>query len=284
MIPINTLINNLNTDLNALLGKNDLVFAIVPDGGDHAIPTRTGNDITRYIDGVARIVDSALTVINGLYVATQTVSVVVAVSIDQNKPMEESFTPVRQAISQLTQTPKATAMQDENGSTFMVTSYGTQPSAGDIMQRSAIGESITYAFTLFYSFIQNGISSLNMSMTFEGESVPFTELTPSITPVMESGVMSESENNGAVNYPTAEAFQITLTVPALTDSILTQELTKYLLTKERAIYTVTLNMNGFSSEYKMLFAPCNLTARGVEGIGLSITLVEALEGANNGAV
>jgi hypothetical protein len=99
---------------------------------------------------------------------------------------------------------------------------------------------------------------------------------------MESGVRSESDGS-AENFPTADALQLTLTVPAVTDSILTEEFAKFILKKERSIYDVTLFYAGIESSYKMIFGQSNFTARGVDGVGQSIVLVEAM-GENNGAV
>jgi hypothetical protein len=212
-----------------------------------------------------------------LYVAQQVLSVEVLVRIDPNKPKQDSFKPVRDAISAFTQKASVSSATDENGNVYSVSIYGTQPTAGEIMQRPPIGESIIYNFSVFFSFIQNGINSLSAEMTFEGERVPFTELLPSISPVMESGGFSNS-NGSAKSFPTVDALQITLTVPALTDSLLTQEFFKYILTKERNIYEVTLKCNGISGTYNMIFGQSNLAIRGVEGVGQSITLVEALEG------
>lgn len=276
MIPIQNLITMLNNALNLVYTDENRRFLIVADGDDYAPPTRQNNTIIRYVNGVAQMTDNSITVINGLYVSEQVLTIEVAVWIDPDEPKQASFEPVRNAISAVTQTPKVQSMEDENGNVYSVTYYGTQPSAGEIMQRPDLGESITYTFSVFFTFIQNGINSLGVTMTFEGEPVPFTELTPSVTPVMEAGAFSET-NGSAENYPTTDALQITLTVPALTDSLLTQEFAKYILTKERKVYDVTLEFAGVSSEYRMIFSQSNFTARGAEGVGQSIILVEALE-------
>jgi hypothetical protein len=92
---------------------------------------------------------------------------------------------------------------------------------------------------------------------------------------MDAGVMS-STNGSAVNVPTGDALQIAFSVPALTDAVLTTEFANFILKKERKVYKVKLNFNGILGEYDMVFGQCNYTARGVEGVGLSVTLVEAM--------
>lgn len=282
MIPIQNLVAMLNNALNSVYTDNGRRFLIVPDGDDYAPPTRENNSVMRYVNGVAQTTNSTITIVNGLYIAEQVLSVEVAVWINPDEPKQASFQPVRDAISAVTQIPKVQSIADEDGNIFSVTYYGTQPSPGEIMQRPVIGESIVYNFSVFFTFIQNGINSTGVKMTFEGEDVPFTELSPSISPVMESGVRSESDGS-AENYPTADALQLTLTVPAVTNSILTEEFAKFILKKERSIYDVTLSYAGIESSYKMIFGQSNFTARGVDGVGQSIVLVEAM-GENNGTV
>lgn len=278
MIDLAVLVEGLNEDLTRLLGKSNIEFDIKEDTGDYTRAKREYNEITYYINGIASITDSSLTIINGLYVAQQTVGVTIALPIDHDQQIEASIEPFRVAISKFTQTPSAKAMTDESGKTFLVTSYGTQPIAGDRAQQTEVGDFLPYSFSVFYSFIQNGISSLNATMTFEGEAVPFTEMSPSITPIMDAGVMSDT-NGGAVNVPTGEAFQITLSVPALTTSKLTEEFAKFIINKKRTIYDVSLTFDNETNDYKMIFGQCNYTARGIEGVGLSITLVEAMPNA-----
>ncbi len=274
MIKLSTLVEKINEDLNVLLGQSNVEFDIKYDTGNYTKATRVYNKKTYYVNGIASIMDSSLTIINGLHVAQQTVGITIAVPIDHDKPVEETVEPFRVAISKLTQTATSTAMESD-GKTFLVTAYGTQPVLGDRAQQTEVGDFLPYSFSMFYSFIQNGISSLDATLTFEGKPVPFTELTPSITPNMDAGVMS-STNGSAVNVPTGDALQIAFSVPALTDSELTEEFAKFMLKKERKVYKVTLAIKGISGEYDMVFGQCNYTARGVEGVGLSVTLVEAM--------
>lgn len=275
MIELSTLVDKLNEDLNALFTQSNIEFDIKEDTGNYKKATRVYNDKTYYINGIASITDSSITVINGLQVAQQTVGVTIAVPIDHDKPVSESIEPYRVVITKLTQTAKASPMTDENGKNFLVTSYGTQAVAGERAQTTEVGDFLPYSFSMFYSFIQNGVSSFDTTMTFEGESVPFTEMSPSISPIMDAGVMSDTDG-GAVNVPTGEAFQITLSVPALTNSTLTSEFAQFIINKKRAVYDVTLLFCGVEKAYKMLFGQSNYTARGVEGVGLSITLVDAM--------
>lgn len=275
MIDISQLLNYINAQLNANAPANT-VFEIYADGGDYKPPKRQYNTLTTYIQGVGYIADSSILPVNGLSIATQTLSVSIAVPIDPNAPTEQSLDPIRNALSAFISTPKATALDDEDGRTYSVSVYGSSPTAGEIAQRSNLGLLITYGINIYFSFIQNGINSLDCVLTFEGEQVPFTEMTVAVSPVLDGGAVSSS-NGGAGNYATVFALEIQLSVPALTDSVLTTDFARFLLFKQYAVYDVSLTYNGITSNYSMIFATSNITARGVENIGQSITLVEAID-------
>lgn len=282
MIPVTQLMDNINNSLNALL-PGGMAFSIIPDGGDYVPPVRENNSVTVLIEGIAQIAESAIVPINNLSVATQTLSIVVAVPIDPDKPTQDSLSPVREAISAFTSKPFVTLMTDGDKTKYSVSVYGSQPQAGELTQRPSIdfGESITYQFNVFYSFVESGINSLDYQVTFDGEVVSFTEMSLICTPVTDGGAFSDSD--GAVkNYSTGYALELQISVPALENNLLTLEFAKFLIQKDKSVHKVTLSYAGISGEFNMIFATSNITARGVENIGHSISLIEALEIDNGG--
>ena len=94
---------------------------------------------------------------------------------------------------------------------------------------------------------------------------------------MESGAFNGSAGN-ALNYPAVTALSIDLAVPALSDSDITQEHLEWLLSGDMKIYTVEL---GFSENktksFNMYFGECCAAGQGIDNIGQSIRLVEALD-------
>lgn len=274
MIPINQLVQSLNADLNAI--DPNTQFKIFADGDNYVEPTRDGNKIVRYIEGVAQIADSAIVPVNNLSIMTETLRVAIAVEIDTSKPVEDVLASVRSVISKFISVPHKAAMTDSDGTVYSVTFYGSEPSAGAIGLNPNLGKSIEFTWNIYYSFIERGIISLDMDITFDGAAVGFLEATLAATPVTDGGAMSDS--GGTVrNYTTAIAMELTLTVPALTDDALTTAFAEYLMTKKQEVHNVTLTYAGITGTYNMIFGTGNVTARGVEGIGQSITLIESLE-------
>ena len=198
MLPIETLIKDLNAALNGILADKTRVFDIIPDGGEYVGYTRKYNDITQYIEGVASITDSGITPLSGIEVATQTLSVTVAVKLDPQKGVkdEDIFLPVRNAIAAYASQTYRNAYTEnkgtENEKTYSVAFTATQPYAGELAIRPEIGRSIIYTFSVFYSFVQNGVNSKEITLTFEGETVPFEELTIVRVPVQDGGAFSSS--------------------------------------------------------------------------------------------
>ena len=287
MIPISEIINDLNTELNAI--ANGVTFNIVPDGGRYRKPKRVQNTVTEYIQGTARIVNSEIVPVRGLGIVSETVSVEIEVPVNigtaenPENDITASTAPVLNALTEYLTKSRVSQMKDESGVVYSVASYGSQPAAGDILQRDAVGCSITYDFTIFYSFIQNGINSFGVTLTFEGEEVPYTELTVTRTPSMDGGAFSDTDGT-ARNYVSVCALQIDVSVPALTDSTLTSEFLSFLLTGAETVYSVMLTVNGVTETLDMIFAQSNAAISGVDNMGLSITLVQPLEDDSDGTV
>lgn len=287
MIPISEIINDLNTELNAI--ANGVTFNIVPDGGRYRKPKRVQNTVTEYIQGTARIVNSEIVPVRGLGIVSETVGVEIEVPVNigtaenPENDITASTAPVLNALTEYLTKSRVSQMKDESGVVYSVASYGSQPAAGDILQRDAVGCSITYDFTIFYSFIQNGINSFGVKLTFEGEEVPYTELTVTRTPAMDGGAFSDTDGT-ARNYVSVCALQIDVSVPALTDSTLTSEFLSFLLTGAETVYSVTLTVNGVTETLDMIFAQSNAAIAGVDNMGLSITLVQPLEDDSDGTV
>lgn len=279
MIALNTLINNLNTALNSLLNETDRKFAIIPDGGEYKAPTREYNDITTYINGVASVGDSSITPISGIEVVTQTLNVAVIVEIEQTSEEvkdEAVFLPVRNALAKYASAAQKMLMTDEEQKQFAVTITATQPSAGALLIRSTPGRSIEYDFSVFYTFVQNGINTRDIKVTFEGEEILFESFTIARVPVHDGGAFADT-GTSAQNFVKQTALELTFNSPALTDSVLTQALVNFILTGEEIVYEVTLE-TPFSEEptvKQMIFGQSNFSAQGVDNVGNSIILVEA---------
>lgn len=280
MLPINKLLDVVNNGLNDMLTEDsNAQFSIFADGGDYEPPLRNGNQVQFFINGVAQISENNIVPINNVLVVTETLSVAVVVAINPDKGVEESVAPIRSVLSAwLAKPQKTNIVQDDKN--YSVTIYGSQPQAGELMQRDNVGKSITYTFNVYFAMVQGGISSYDLQIKFDGEDVPFMEANISLAVVAYGGVLSNTGGQ-AQNYPTSYGLQIDLSVPALENNNLTSDFAKWLITKIRKVHEVEITYAGETGTFNMFFAQSNITAKGLDNIGQSITLIEAL-GVQNG--
>lgn len=288
MIPIKKLVQDLNDALNGILAEDSRVFDIIPEGGEYEGYSRQNNDVTQFIEGVASITDSGITPISGIEVVTQTLSVTIAVKLDLQRDMtdEDIFLPVRNAIATFaSKTYKVPYVENEgkdNEKTYSLAFSATQPYAGELSIRPSIGRSIVYNFSVFYSFVQNGVNSKDIELTFEGEQVPFEELTIVRVPVQDGGAFSGT-GASAKNITTQTALEINFSTPALTDNAISSALADFLLTGEIKAYSVGIKTpySGIAT-YLMEFGQTSVTARGTENCGFTTSLVESFDDSSEG--
>lgn len=293
MISIQTIAERLTEKLNALAPDN-VEFVIMGDGGNYVPSIRKprSNTVIQRVDGEADIIESTITPINGIIVATQTVGVSVCVRIDKSKGFDESVRYIREAIATYMSTPDVfndTVTDDKgNEQTYTVTMYGPQPEAGSREVRQNYGDSIDYNWVCNFSIVQNGVNSQNQSVTFEGEPIPFTSLVLTRVPVTDGGAFSNT-NGVAKSWHSTTALQVTVTVPALTNNNLTKEHADYVINGTEKVYDVVIkfselnttdgegNITVNENKKRMIFDVGSITAQQINNVGMEINLLEYFE-------
>lgn len=286
MIKIEKLCDELNKGINNELtqqGIDDLAFLIYPDSGDYAPPVKINNKIYRKIYGTARIVDSSIVPIAGLSVATITLDVNFAARIDESAGVESSLEIIRSAVATYMSTPKQTDMQGD-GKTYKVSMYGTQPEMGMRDSRAQLGDSVDYSFSCMFSFVENGVNSLELNIEVEVpdtegnlvyENVYSTETTIVRAPVSDGSAFSDSNGN-VKNWNCSTMFEIGFLTPALSDSGFTQALYEFIMNGTEKQYNVRISSPLGVNTYVMQFSQSNLTSRGVDNIGFTVKMIESL--------
>ncbi len=300
MIDLTSLVNKINEKLNAIADKE--LFKIYADGEKYESAILDKNKIkNQYIQGIASLYNSSIIPTNGILIETFNVQTEIIIPLDTDRAVivdeddntitmeEQTFndviSPIKGVLSEYaSNTYTDTITSDEK--TYVVSYTVTQPRAGQITYRDGVGYSIPFSFYTNFAVIQNGINSKDFVLKFENEIVPFTQLNIIRSSVMDSGAFAQT-GGIAKNYLSANALQITLTVPALTNTKITNEHFKYLVSGTPKEYAVTLtipkpildagnDVSIITGVYKMLFADCNASAKELDNVGQSITLVESL--------
>lgn len=294
MISIETISERLTGKLNELVPESENIeFVIMGDGGNYIPSVRKPrtNTILQRIDGQADIIESTITPVNGIIVATQTVGVSVCVRIDKSKGFDESVRVVREVISKYMSAPDVFSYvvdgNDGSKQTYVVTMYGSQPEAGSREVRQNYGDSIDYNWICNFAVVQNGVNSQAQSITFEGEPVPFTSLVISRVPVTDGGAFSNT-NGVAKSWHSTTALQVTVTMPALTNNKLTQEHADYVINGTEKVFDVVIKFSELQetdesgtatvkeNAKKMIFDVGTITAEQINNVGMEINLLEWL--------
>lgn len=294
MISIETISERLTGKLNELVPESENIeFVIMGDGGNYIPSVRKPrtNTILQRIDGQADIIESTITPVNGIIVATQTVGVSVCVRIDKSKGFDESVRVVREVISKYMSAPDVFSYvvdgNDGSKQTYVVTMYGSQPEAGSREIRQSYGDSIDYNWICNFAVVQNGVNSQAQSITFEGQPIPFTSLVISRVPVTDGGAFSNT-NGVAKSWHSTTALQVTVTMPALTNNKLTQEHADYVINGTEKVFDVVIKFSELKetdesgtatvkeNAKKMIFDVGTITAEQINNVGMEINLIEWL--------
>ena len=273
--------------LNGLLNTEENInYLIYSEAELHKAPKRKGNSVKKVIEGIATIVSSSIVPIQGLKLGTQTIAVEFAVPIDTsemidvNKGIEEIIDKHKQDINEVVSEPKIIHNLDG----YVVTMTGTLAEVGEIQQQSAIGLMAPISFTITLNYFENGLNSLNQKLKFQftqdsetkKEDITFTSMSIARTVIQDGGAFFNT-NGVSKNYVQTTALSIELTLPA-TNSEFCKKFREFIRTgKNDKLDIIYSDDNENESEqYKMIFLTSNLQAQGVDNVGYTITLAEAL--------
>lgn len=298
MITLQDLTEKINEKLNVIKGDidslQDVEFMIYPDGDEYKGARLENNALKdNYIQGTAISLNSSIVPVDGIIIQTQTVGVEIVVpvrtgrelveqedgsSVMQDVVYQDSFEPIRKVLANYASQAYDDTVVDGT-KTYKLTYTLTNPRAGDIMIRDQVGLSITYQVSFNFAIVQNGINSRDIIIVFEGEKVPFTNVSIGRTAVMESGAFNGS-NCSALNYPAVTALSIELAVPALSNTKITSEHLQFILSGEIKTYSLGITFSGdinTATYYNVHFGECCVAGQGIDNVGQSIRIVEALD-------
>lgn len=301
MIQINDLCDFINQQLNMRLAGNseyssDFVFEFYPDSGNYTPPVyeNNSNKVKKRVLGIVEVDSSSIVpTSNGLRIATQTLLINFAIKIQKDLGVEDSVREPIKAVSDF----MAEAQNFDSGAWFntdkkyVVSMYGTQPSPGERVQHPQLGDSLTYSFYINFSFVENGVCSKDEELYYnyfaevdgetEGRSEQIQYISMNIirSPLSDGSPFSNTDGN-SLTWHNGSTLEIHLSLAATTNSQFVKDFYEYLLTGEEKIFEIRYFNRNFTDylgkTYNMHFSESNLTSRGVENVGLSIKLVQAL--------
>ena len=301
MIQINDLCDYINKQLNMLLAgnseyKSDFVFEFYPDSGNYTPPTyeANSNKVKKRVLGIVEVDGSSIVpTSNGLRIATQTLLINFAIKIQKDLGVEDSVREPIKAISDFMSEARnfeSSAWFEGYDKNYIVAMYGTQPTPGERVQHPQLGDSMTYSFSINFSFVENGICSKDEELYYEysveqngelvgrREQIQYISMNIVRSPLSDGSPFSNTNGN-SVMWHNGSTLEIHLSMAATTNSEFVKEFYNYIRTGEEKILEIKYH-NKFNTYpgnlYLMHFGESNLTSRGVENVGISIKLVQAL--------
>ena len=283
MISLAKITEKLNTLLNNQ--ASGYSYKIYSDAELHHEPKRDGNQVKTVIEGISTLVNSSIVPVTGLKIGTQTIGVSLAIPID-TRDMQD----VTEGISKIIQKYKedidnvVSAPQTFEIDNTLCNFIGTLAEVGEVEQKTSIGVMVEISFTITLNYFANGVNSTNQKLYYvdgsgNQEEIPFTSLSIGRNVVQDGGAFSNT-NGIAKNYVQTTALAMEFTMPALKDNAFCELFRQWLTKGNIGKFTVKYNNGDNNSSnwvsYTMIFLTSNLQAQGVDNVGYTISLAEAL--------
>ena len=284
MINLAKITEKLNELLNAQ--ANGYSYLVYSDAELHRAPTRNGNTVETVIEGISTLINSSIVPVTGLKIGTQTIGVSLAIPIDTRgmQDITQGISKIveryKEDIDTVVSTPQTFSIEG-----ILCNLVGTLAEVGDVEQKSSIGVMVEISFTITLNYFANGVNSTNQKLYYvvdgANEEIPFTSLSIGRNVVQDGGAFSNSKGI-AKNYVQTTALAMEFTMPALMDNKFCELFRRWLLKGNSDKFTIKYN-NGYGEDkadswevYEMIFLTSNLQAQGVDNVGYTISLAEAL--------
>ena len=304
MIGIEILAAQIQQKLNRVQGLN---FYIATETGDLKLPEFIDNQEIEYINGVMQSISSEITnltagVGKSLIYATQTCSLRLIVpipneeydtfilkdgSVTSEPPQnvediveyiqgyQTKLNAVRNRLQSIFQGITVEDMQDDDGKTFSVTTAYSLSEGRMREQAPMIGDSFSFYVTIYYSFVENGINSRDLTFMLDGVLLPSQLLTVFRTPTMDGNVYSNTKDGAVKNIASQSSFSATINMPSFDKDRATNYIIEYVMRgKLNQAHLLTFSINGIEESYIVTYGENRLMSEPIKNVGEYITLVE----------
>lgn len=229
MITLITLAKALETKLNEGIASGEYfinkftanehyLFNIVLDQGEYKKATRSGNVVTKYINGVINLTSD-----QKAGITEDTLTAEISASLDLVIPgVDKKFDvtdvggvliktvsfadAVRELVDDTLSEAEQEYMREDSGAYYLVTTSYSFANSGILDTRYQVGDSTTLTLFIDYSIVAAGVSAANIEMYVGGSRIYPTRLDIVRTSVQEGVILSED----MVSKTTTQATQFTI--------------------------------------------------------------------------
>lgn len=277
MIGLETIRNNIQTALNTnSFGK---VFRLYTNDGEFIKAFRDGNEITEYVNGICRISNSSLTPLKALSILTMNVEVEFCIRVDNlEKDVNGNYLEVLnvQALCEnfVNSQNGQTITLTEKDKTYVLAVNTEMPIVGVERLITPLGKCMPITLQLFYTMVENGINSNDISLYIGNEEVPYTDMT--IDRVFVNTVAQKLIEEVGKTANEQNSVSISFIAP-LTNTPLGKDYSNILLDGGNNVaFPVIVDYKTLNKrkEYTMTFSSLKNTSSGIQNVGVQGTLVE----------
>ncbi|MBQ8357873.1 MAG: hypothetical protein IJX39_08730 [Clostridia bacterium] len=244
-----------------------LGITLFPDYGKFEAAFRVHNKVTTPTCGIFKMTPMTVTPIQGLFLASATATVDIAAEAD-NVGMVRAIIDGVAASSN----GETLAMTDENGKTFMVTfSYSTAYVGTERTAPNQTGKMIPVSMTVYFSIIQNGVSSNDVELEIDGHPVFYTEFSANNQRVADSYSVADGTTRAAI-LQGARSFDFVS--PLLSSELGKMYRDAVFGTEGNTAHCFTVKVDGETYAYIGVFGNSSASARAPQNVGCNISIME----------
>ena len=247
--------------------EQKLGIVLFEDYGEYERSYRQHNEVIAPLCGVFNMTPMTVTPISGLFLASATANIMIAADAT-------NVSAVRALVDQMAATDNGETeyMTDADGKTYQITfSYSTAYVGVERTAPNNTGKLIPVQLTVYFSIIENGISSNDVKMQLDGEDVFFTELTVSQQRVTDAYSIAEGMATTAV-LQKIRSFDFV--VPILTSTIGGTFKEAVFGLDENNAHLLTINVGDAVYAYMVTFGNTSASVRAPQNVGANVSLVE----------
>ncbi len=293
MIELKTLAKKLQDKLNGILSGFN--FHIVTDTGELRLPEREGNDVRQFVNGLLTSNGSEVTNLvtgdkNNLIYATQSCTFRVILQLEDEEEdiyikdlkgnIVDTIYGYKSKIASLRSTLNS-AFQgvyneniEENGRTYSVTTVYNLVESGQREMVEHLGDSFIFYTYIYYSFIENGVNTRDMTFKLDGATIPYQSITVFRTPIMDGNVYANGKNGSTRNISSQSTLSLSFELPAVKGKTL-DAIINYILDGDlNQAHLLKATINGVERDYLVAYGENKLMGETIKNVGMSLSLVE----------
>lgn len=289
MIEFSTLTDKLIKRLEAI-SPEDLYFHIVSDTGEYKSPSRKGNIVKDYINGVLSLNSSDISnLTDGTVVATQTARLDLLVRLPditadeqwngkQLETINAKIDRVRAVLNILTQESTFEELEDNDHVTYAVSTIYQNAVSGERNIVANVGDSYTFTIYVYYILIQGGVNTKSLVFNIDGVNIPFQAVTMNRSKTFDSNVFSNTTDGSVKSMAVQANWSVTFELPAI-QSDFYNNIINFLFAQDKlnTAHCLSFSQGGVNHSKLVSLAEVNLNGETIKNAGLKITFFESVD-------